>query len=501
MITIEEGWRELLLKMQVSEVVKKYILSIDEEAKEYFEKTLGLIQNRIKQEVLSAPLVSGYNTMRSIIEKEMSEFVQTVVSLIDYYSEGIYFSGKIVSRKKLRLGKPKVENGEKYSFTNNDRQFIDSYKSNQLEKFKIQFNEALVNYLVEKITNQKFDYTKQELSEDESNEVIKIVINLFSNVFDEFMDATAREIIQLFRRAQIEEYRNLGIDSVTFLAEDEVLCCPVCNARAGKVVKLNDSIDRFGIISGNNHSFCKVSIDPVISYRNQITTIKSSSEVSTHSEYSPFKFNSIFLNSEIVKNVDFKIGSFEFEQVPIEMEYRVNKLIKKFQVYSRKFLTNKKFIFVDNIADVDEWFQSVKNHYLTKGKSDFEANNEAYIAQDKLGFNLASFDCGDICYLSPTSFDSQPVENMIVRKIVADQIKVDSWVIEKYNERVDSKHFGYGMTIFQKPFVSYLAQDSAESYLIESVVAYVNQSSKLKSLDAEMFDYIKNNIFDSIEFF
>lgn len=482
-------------------MVKKYILSIDEEAKEYFEKTLDLIQTRIVQEVLSASLVSGYNTIISIIEKEMGEFVQTVVSLIDYYAEGIYFSGKIVSRKKLRLGKPKIENGEKYSFTNNDRQFIDSYKSNQLENFKLQYSNALVKYLIEKINTQEFDYKKQELSEDESKEIVEMIVNLFSNVFDEFMDGTAREIIQLFRRAQIEEYRNLGIDSVTFLAEDESLCCPVCNTRAGKVVKLNDSINKFGVIAGNNHSFCKVSIDPVISYRNQITTLRSSSEVNTHSEYAPFKFNSIFLNNEIVKNVDFKIGNLEFEQVPIEMEYRVNKLIKKLQIYSKKFLTSKKFIFVDNIANVDEWFQSVKNHYIAKGKSDFEANNEAYIAQDKLGFNLASFDCGDVCYLSPTSFDSQPVENMIVRKIVADHINVDDWVNEKYNERINSKHVGHGMAIFQKPFISYLAQDSANSYLIESVVAYVNQPTKLKSLDSEMFDYIKNHIFDSIEFF
>ncbi|MDF2534314.1 MAG: hypothetical protein K0R18_471 [Bacillales bacterium] len=516
-MAVEEGWRELLLKMQVSELAKKYILSIDEEAKECFEKTLGFIQDRIKKEVLSAPLISSNNFMRNIIEKEMGDFVQTIISLMDYYAEGVYYSGKLITRKKLKLAKQQPNHGEKYSFTSNDKQFINLYKSNKLTQLTLQFDNAIVNYLVERITSKKiqgkwnldgdedythFEYSKQELSDEEMNGVIKVVENSFSGVFDEFMDAIAREIIQLFRRAQIEEFKNLGIDAVVFISEDESLCCPICNARSGKITSLSDSISDYGVNGGTNHSFCKLSIDPVISYRNQITDLSILAEVNTHVETSPFmKHKSTFLNKEIHTHIDFKISNFEFKNVPIEMEYRVIKLIKKFQIYAKQFMSDTTFVFVDNITDVDDWFQSVKTHYLSKDENEFKANNEACIAQDKLRFKIASFDYDNIYYVSPMSFDAQLIENMLVRKIVGDKITVTEWVKNRYTEKVNSKHIGTGIAVFQDPFISYLAQDTAEDYLIESTIAYVNQPNKLKSIDKSVFDYIKENIFNSVEFF
>lgn len=501
----------------MSEVAKKYILSIDEEAKEYFDKTLSLIKDKIKQEVLSAPLVSSYDTIRNIVDREMSEFIQTVISLIDYYTEGIYHSGKMVSRKKLKLGKQIPDVGKKYSFTNNDKLFMDSYKGSRLKQLNLDFEKAVVNYLLDKLSNVKtngkwnllnnddynpYSYSKQELSDKEMDMFVESVEDSFSDVFDQLMDAVAREIIQLFRRAQVEEYRNLGIDAVVFVVEDESLCCPACNTRAGKIVNLDNVVLDYGITGGSNHSFCKNTIDPVISYRNQITNLSIFSDVTTHVEQGTFNnYNSIFIDKEIAHRVNFKVASFEFENVPVEMEYRIIKLIKKLQIYANQFLSHTKFIFSDNITDIDVWFDSVKNHYLEKGKSDFEATNEAKIAQDKFFLKVASFDDSDVYYVSPASFDSQLIEDMLLRKIIKDKVEVTDWVKDRYDEKIKSKHIGAGIAVFQDPFVSYLAQDTVEDYLIESVVAYVNQPIKLKTTDISMFNYVKENIFNSIEFF
>lgn len=500
-------------KTQVSKVVKRYILSIDSEAQEYFEKTISLIEKQIREDVLGTPLISSNDHIRTIVEKEMKDFIHTIISLIDYYVEGIYDSGKNVSRKKLKLNKEQPKNGEKYSFTLKDKYFIENYKANKLTDLNSDLEKAVVDYVTElifdKINNKwrlndeaQFAYIKQELVDDEMSDIINIVTTTIRSVFDEVMDIVSREIILLFRRAQIEEYRNLGINVVTFITEDEELCCPVCAAKSGKIFKIDNVIDEYGIKGGTNHSLCKYSIDPVINYQDQLTEINVFSEMSTSPEFTPFvDNNSMFIDSNIKTRIDFEIDKFKFKNVPIEIEYRINKLIKKFQIYAKQFIRDIEFIFVDNITDNDDWFKSVKEHYISKGENEFDATNKALKAQDDLKFKIASFDYDNKYYISVNSFDSQLIEDIIVRKIIKDHIQVDNWIKNKFEERKQSKHIGYGLVIYEKPFISYLAQESAGDYLLESAIAYVNQPKKLKAIDNEIFEYIKENIFKGIQFF
>lgn len=497
-------------------MVKKYILSIDSEAKEYFDKNLLLIETQLKEGVLGTPLVSSNKYIVPIVEKGVREFIQTAISLVDYYVEGIYDSGKKVSRKKLKLKNQTPQDGKRYSFTRNDETFIDKYKTSKLTSLNMEFDKAVSDYVVEKITekmqskwkfsddedSKAFDYSKQELVDDEMKGIIDIVKNSITDVYDELMDMITREILVLFKRAQIEEFKNLGINTITIIAEDESLCCPVCTAKSGKVSKIDETIDEYGLRDGTRHSFCKYSIDPVISYQNQLTTINPFSEVSIHSEYnSSFDDSSIRLNNEIKTNVDLTISSIKFTNVPIEVEYRVTKLLKKFQIYAKQFLREIEFIFVDNITEENDWFQSVKNHYIQEGKNDFEATNEALRAQDNLKFKVASFDFDDKYYVSVMSFDSQLVEEIITRKMVKDNLVISNWVNERYEEKQKTKHIGNGIVIYEDPFISYLSQETPEDYLLESVVAYINQPKKLEELDKKIFDYIKENVFNNIQFF
>lgn len=497
-------------------MVKKYILSIDNETKEYFDNSLASIEKQLKEEILGTPLISSNRHIIGVIERNMTGLIETVVSLMDYYTEGIYNSGKNISRKKLKLKKELPADGKRYCFTQNDELFIDKYKSNKLTEFNAELNKSIVEYVTSIITEAMqdkwrldtedttiFDYSKQQLVDDEMKDILDMIKENISGIYEELMDVVSREILVLFRRAQIEEYKNLGISVVTMISEDESLCCPVCTAKSGKVTKIEDIVSEYGLKSNTQHSYCKYSIDPVISYQNQVTTVNSSSEVGQHSEFTNIINDSgIHLNNEIKTNIDLTIDSFKFTNMPIEIEYRVAKLVKKFKMYAKNFMRDIEFIFVDNISDEDDWFKNVKEHYIsTKEMNDFNATNEALHAQDNLKYKVASFDNGNKYYISVMSFDSQLVEEIITRKIVKDLLKINDTVNEIFEQKINSRHIGNGLVIYQDPFVSYLAQESSEDYLLESVVDYVNQPKKLQAIDEKMFNYIKENVFNNVQFF
>lgn len=494
-------------------MVKQYIVSADEEIKEYFNKTTQRIKEDIKKDILGIPLVSSNTAIVSVVEKEMKDFIDTTISVVDFYVEGIYNSGKITSRKKLKLEKSKPDKGKRYSFTQNDELFIDKYKSHRLTSMERELRTAVVEYLshliANKITSQwgfndssefkALEYSKQELVDDEMEDILSIVDNCISSVYDEIFETVVREMIILFKRAQLEEYKNLGLNVVTFFSNDDSLSCPVCNSRSGKILSIDEVTTDLGIVDGNRHAFCKFSIDPVISYKNQVTSFVSR-EFSLHSEFSTSNEIDIFLNSEIKTKVDFEIGDLIFVNAPIEVESRINKIIKKLQIYAPSYLKLNKFEFIDNITDLEDWVVAVKKHYMDKGNNDFIAENMALKDQDNLKFEVSTFSGDDIIYVSPMSLDSQPIENLILREIFKPQLKVNEKIEEMFKERKASKYVGNGVAFYKLQFISYLAEESAYDYLLESVISYITSPNKLKSIDEKIFNYIKEELFNSIEF-
>lgn len=495
----------MLEKMKVSKLVKQYIVSIDEETKEYFGKTTQLILESVKKDIFGTPLVSSNKAVIPIIEKHVKDAIYTSISIVDYYVEGIYNSGKLVSRKKLKLQNPPRVKGEKYSFTQNDKLFIDKYKSHRLSFMTHELTTAIVDYLSHLISskiNSEWDineYNKQELVDDEMVDILKLIKDSLDSIYDEFFETIVRELIVLFKRAQLEEFNNLGINTVTFFSIDESSNCPVCNAKSGKIFTIDSITTDLGLKDGSRHAFCKFTIDPVISYKNQVTDFKPK-EFGLHSEYDLTNDIDLKLNPEIKTRIDFEINKMKFINAPIEVESRINNVIKKLQIYVPQYLKEYEFKFIDNIADDQEWLDSVKNHYIAQGKNEFEASTEALRAQDNLKFSIATFTTNNRVLLSPMSLDSQPIENLILREIFKSQLTSSKELDDLFKDRKDSKYVGNGVAFYKKQFISYLAEESVEDYLIESVISYIISPNKLKVIDEGIYKYIKDNVFDSIEF-
>ncbi|MNR09373.1 hypothetical protein D3C85_1255700 [compost metagenome] len=78
-------------------------------------------------------------------------------------------------------------------------------------------------------------------------------------------------------------------------------------------------------------------------------------------------------------------------------------------------------------------------------------------------------------------------------------MEVDEWIINRFNEKKETKNVGHGVALYADPFISYLAEESVQNYLIESVVYYINLPNKLEVIDEEMFNHIKDDIMQNIK--
>lgn len=506
---IEESWIDSLEKMQVSKLVKNYIVSIDEEVRDYFEKTITNIQERTKVEIFSSPLVSGNYILSDIMEDEMRKFSDSAAAVVDYYVDGIYHCGKTSSRSKLKLSKQKPLSGERYYFTHKDQMFIDGYKSVQVGKIRSSIDYVtfkLIQDFIKFKLNGKWiddgdddyvylDYKGQEFSEEDIQNVFQLIEKTFSPIYEYIMDEIIREIIVLFQRAQIEEFCSLGINIFTTFADDDERCCPICSVKSGKILKLEEIVDgQFGVRDGIEHALCKYAIEPVISYRDQITSVHFMSELGKKPEDYAFSNYDAHLSADIVKYVDVDFGIVSCVNVPIEMEKRLKSLMSHVKIYYGDFLTKKEIIFRNDISNVSEWVDSVKDFYMEKGNSDFQATNLSLKDQDNLTNQIASFNTNDKIFISSLSFDSQPIEHLVLREIFRNNIKVSEDVKKIYEDKIKTKKVAHGVAIYKDPFVSYLAEDSPFDYLLESLIFYVAQSNKLKYVDEKIYNYIKENL-------
>lgn len=160
----------MLDKLQVNKVVKNYLISIDNELK-----------NKYLQMISTANIEN-----KSIEESEVEAFVDTMISLLDYYSEGIYKRG-ISSITK-----------DKSIFNN---ELLDEYKT-KLEEFAINMKEAINGCYGEYDDDSLYD------------QIICIVIS---------------NCLNLFKQAQLETCIKLGIKEITLISSKE--SCQICRKR------------------------------------------------------------------------------------------------------------------------------------------------------------------------------------------------------------------------------------------------------------------------------
>ena len=74
------------------------------------------------------------------------------------------------------------------------------------------------------------------------------------------------------------------------------------------------------------------------------------------------------------------------------------------------------------------------------------------------------------------------------------------WFKDKYNEKIKDKNVVDDIVIYKNPFISFISEIDHVNYLKESIVYYIIDKEKLERLDIETFNYIKENIFNNLEF-
>ena len=74
------------------------------------------------------------------------------------------------------------------------------------------------------------------------------------------------------------------------------------------------------------------------------------------------------------------------------------------------------------------------------------------------------------------------------------------WFKNKYEEKIKHKNVIDDVVIYKEPFVSFISEIDYSNYLKESIVYYIIDKEKLIQFDKDTFDYIKENIFNNMEF-
>jgi hypothetical protein len=248
------------------------------------------------------------------------------------------------------------------------------------------------------------------------------------------------------------------------------------------------------LIGGMEHALCKYSIEPVISYRDQITSIYFDSAFSVRADSLGHVDVSIGNISEIKKRVDIEIEGIHFRYLPIEMEKRIHVLFSKLKIYYPQFIIKHEFIFDEDISNINDWVKLVKEYYIEKGNNVFQAETLALKDQDILTNQIATFNIGNKIYVSALSFDSQPIEHLVLREMLRGSVVITDEIKSIYSDKKKTRKVAYGVAIYKNPFISYLAEESEIEYLLESLVFYVIQPNKLKYVDEKIFNYIENNI-------
>lgn len=489
--------------------MKQYLVSINDEVQENFKSTIQSIKQKMTEEVFETPFQSGFSAIKTIVDFSLDKFIDDVVTIMDYYTNGIYDSGKNIARKKLKLS-TKKEPGQRYNFTHLDEMFIDRFKYQQLTSFGDKLKKASVSYVVYKISNkvqdlwgfveddaEKFNYTHQELIDDEMEELTSIVINTISSIYKEIIESITKEIILLFKSAQIEEYKNLGINKLKLKNSNDDQCCSICKTRSLQVYDTNQLIPNQIPDKDILHPFCKVSIEPIVnfkSYKNNNTEVSLSENFNVGSEYN------LTLNSDIKQHTDsISYGDIKFYNVPVEIEDHIAKLMQKVKMYLSRYIKPIDFEFVNDVIETEEWLEETKFKYSLE-HDDFTSDTMAYHDQDSLRNKIISFRTNDKVIISHFALYTKPIEDIIIRELMRNlEINDLEWWNNEFEEKSKNIAIGDAVNIHKSPFVNYMAQTSLEDFILESIVFYVNNPLLLKATDNDVYEKINSDIFNGVK--
>ena len=165
-------------------------------------------------------------------------------------------------------------------------------------------------------------------------------------------------------------------------------------------------------------------------------------------------------------------------------EQDVNAFLKKLKImipqYIKdidiKLLNEIDFNFIDGLTDEQkEKIESIKDTVI------------CYSYDNKLLIN--SKKCNDLYHTVLLNVFNFSFEDNIIQ-----------WFKNKYEEKIKHKNVIDDVVIYKEPFVSFISEIDYSNYLKESIVYYIIDKEKLIQFDKDTFDYIKENIFNNMEF-
>jgi hypothetical protein len=250
--------------------------------------------------------------------KKWDTFIDKLDDILNYYKFSIYKSGKQVLNKK-------IGSSENLELTEYDEQFLEEFNFiGFMNKTKL----ALESY-------------ENKLSAKE--------------LYDQLIGIIIGECIILFKIAQINQCKNLNIEKIRLISDDNY-SCDECKTYS----KFVFNVDNFDI--SIIHPYCKISILPIC---NNATNIKTSVAEFTNI---PFIFTNICKNITTKLTIQLKpfitpkkiifIDTVDFIEIKDNEIYISNKMIDKLDIEK---LIVKELLKDKLLSNMDSWWEEQYN--------------------------------------------------------------------------------------------------------------------------------------------
>lgn len=273
--------------------------------------------------------------------------------------------------------------------------------------------------------------------------------------YNQIMEIIVGQCIRFYKHSQLFTCKNNDITDIKLISDNNK-SCPICctmSKFSQKVETLISDIDKF-------HPFCKLVIDLPTKHQ--------------------------FIASTIIPTTDI-----ELINLPTELKTKANNFISLLKRSIPDLITNKKIKFVENITEETELNDFLFEKFGEERTKDIKSTIENQVMY---------FKTTDVLLISYKSLNN--FEYIITLALLEEKLKdIDIyWWTSAYNAKQKSKYIGDKVALYSVPFVSYIAEQNAKSYFIESAIYYVINPNLLKTIDIDNYDRLKEFVFKNVEF-
>lgn len=142
-------------------------------------------------------------------------------------------------------------------------------------------------------------------------------------------------------------------------------------------------------------------------------------------------------------------------------------ILNKIRFSNKELLTNYNFMLVNNVDEIpnvnlffnDDELKIIKRNFIS-----IQINNNVYINNEYEDTNY-----------------------LLIKYSIKDKLRINEWWINKFNNTKD--------------FINYISRKNPQQYLLENVIVYILNPNKLRVIDIENYNKIKDTIFNGIEIY